>query len=319
MGNGVRKVSSEDIKAMYAMEEQLGQGSFAVVKKAIRKSDNRVFAIKIVDKRKLNPEELSVIHDEVMIMYKIDHRNCVRLYEIFETSKKLYMVLDYLQGGELFDHIVARGSYSEKEASVIVRDVASALQYLHGIGIVHRDLKPENLLYTDKTPDAIIKITDFGLAKFKADRAAMTTGCGTPGYVAPEVLRQQPYLAPVDMWSLGVITYILLCGFPPFYDDDTRQLYAKIKKGSFTFPAEYWGSISKEAKHLITGLLTVDPMRRLTPQQVLDHPWIRNNTSEDKTLSTDMMKRAQARKKLREATQLVLAANRLADMFPKKG
>lgn len=218
MGNSVKKLRKDEITRYYILSDQLGSGSFAVVKKAIRKSDGKVFAVKIIKKNKLNADELSVVHDEVEIMHRISHPHAVQLYEMFETTNKIYMVLECLTGGELFDKIVKKGSYSEREASELIQCVTLAVSYLHNIGIVHRDLKPENLIYLNNDDNSPIKITDFGLAKFRSNnkQSTMTTACGTPGYVAPEVLCNQPYGAAVDMWSIGVILYILLCGFPPF-------------------------------------------------------------------------------------------------------
>jgi calcium/calmodulin-dependent protein kinase I len=202
-----RKLKKEEIQKYYDIKEKLGTGSFAVVKRAVRKSDGQQFAIKIIKKSKLNADELAVVHDEVEIMHKVNHPNCVQLLEMFETSKKMYMVLELLTGGELFDRIVKKGSYSEKEASEVIKSVVSALQYLHDNGIVHRDLKPENLIYLGSSDDSAIKITDFGLAKYRGSAgskgADMTTACGTPGYVAPEVLKNEPYGKAVDLWSLG--------------------------------------------------------------------------------------------------------------------
>ena len=183
-----------------------------MVKRGVRKVDNVPFAVKIIKKSKLNADELAVVHDEVEIMHRIAHEHCVQLFEMFETNKKIYMIMELLTGGELFDRIVSKGSYSEREASEVIASVTSAIQYLHNIGIVHRDLKPENLIYLSPDMDSPIKITDFGLAKFrstKLDSSSMTTACGTPGYVAPEVLKNEPYSKAVDLWSLGVILYIL--------------------------------------------------------------------------------------------------------------
>jgi calcium/calmodulin-dependent protein kinase I len=208
----------EEIKRYYEIKEKLGTGSFAVVKRAVRKSDGKEFAVKVIKKQKLTKEELDIVHDEVEIMQKINHQHCVKLYEMFETPKRLYMVMELLTGGELFDRIVAKQSFSEKEAAEVIKHVTGAIAHIHKIGIVHRDLKPENLLYLNKDGDSPIKITDFGLAKFRPNNSVdMHTACGTPGYVAPEVLKNENYTKAVDMWSLGVILYILLCGFPPFY------------------------------------------------------------------------------------------------------
>jgi calcium/calmodulin-dependent protein kinase I len=318
MGNNIKKLRKDEITKYYEIGGKLGTGSFAVVKQATRKADGKQFAIKIIKKSKLNAEELAVVHDEVEIMHKVDHPNCVKLFEMFETSKKLYMVLELLTGGELFDRIVAKGSYSEKEASALIRDISGAIKYLHSIGVVHRDLKPENLLYLSPKPDAPIKITDFGLAKIKGSSdTLMSTACGTPGYVAPEVLKNEPYDRAVDMWSLGVILYILLCGFPPFYHENTSQLYKQIKKGEYDFPDPYWTDISAEAKNLVSLLLTVNPKKRITAEGVLAHPWIVGQISEKKFQSShnDRLRQLQARRKLRRGVQMVLAVNKFSSLF----
>jgi calcium/calmodulin-dependent protein kinase I len=318
MGNSVKKLKKDEISKYYEIKEKLGTGSFAVVKRAVRKSDGKQFAIKVIKKTKLNAEELAVVHDEVEIMHKINHPNCVQLYEMFETSKKIYMVMELLTGGELFDRIVAKGSYSEREASDLIKDITSAIQYLHSIGIVHRDLKPENLIYLNQRADSPIKITDFGLAKFRSGSKleAMTTACGTPGYVAPEVLKNEPYGKAVDMWSLGVILYILLCGFPPFYHESTAALYKQIKKGEYDFPDPYWTDISDSAKNLVQCLLTVDPKKRYTAKQVLAHPWIAGSAGVSaKAFGGGHAERfalLQARRKLRRAVQSIIAVNKFS-------
>lgn len=316
MGNKIRKLGKNEIHKHYDIKEKLGTGSFATVKRAIRKADGKEFAIKIIKKEKLNTEELSVVHDEVEIMHKIKHPHCVQLHEMFESKKKLYMVMELLTGGELFDRIVAKGSYSEKEASELIKDIATAIQYLHGIGVVHRDLKPENLIYSDKS-GGIVKITDFGLAKFRSaeEAAGMNTACGTPGYVAPEVLKSEPYGKEVDMWSLGVILYILLCGFPPFYHESTAALYKQIKKGQYEFPDPYWSEISKEAKDLVSKLLTVNPKKRYKPADVLKHPWVSGGVATSKAFSEEHQinfKLLQARRTLRRGVRSIIAVNRFA-------
>jgi calcium/calmodulin-dependent protein kinase I len=230
------------------------------------------------------------------------------------------MVLELLTGGELFDRIVAKGSFSEKEASELMKSITSAVTYLHSIAVVHRDLKPENLIYQSPKPDSPIKITDFGLAKYRADggKSQMTTACGTPGYVAPEVLKNEPYGKEVDMWSLGVILYILLCGFPPFYHENTQQLYKQIKKGEYDFPDPYWTDISDSAKSLVRGLLTVDPKKRMTGKQVLAHPWITGENVSTKAFSashTQRLKLMQARRILRRTVRSVIAVNKFSGML----
>lgn len=321
MGNSLK---GGEIHQKYEFKEALGSGSFAVVKRAIRKADKAEFAIKCIKKAKLNQEELSVVHDEVDIMHKIKHENCIQLFEMYESKKKVYMVIELLAGGELFDRIVSMGSFSEKEAAELMKALAGAIKYLHGIGIVHRDLKPENLLYANATEKSPIKITDFGLAKLKPDANAenkkMNTACGTPGYVAPEVLCNTPYGPAVDLWSLGVILYILLCGFPPFYHESTSALYKQIKRGQYDFPSPYWDAVSDSAKNLIAGLLTVDPKKRLTPQGILDHPWVSGGKASAKAIGgghANRMKLLQARATLRRSVRTIIAMQRFSSALSK--
>jgi len=309
MGNKIHKAS--DVTREYDLKEILGTGSFATVKRAIKKSDKKEYAIKIIKKSKLKPEELAVVHDEVEIMHKVAHPNCAKLYDMFENKKKVFMVLELLSGGELFDRIVAKLSYSEKEASDLIRSIADAIKYLHSIGVVHRDLKPENLIYESEQTE-MIKITDFGLAKF-AKNVKMETACGTPGYVAPEVLKGDAYGPPVDLWSLGVILFILLCGFPPFFHDCTTALYRQIRKGQYEFSDPYWTDISAEAKDLVSKLLTVDPKLRYTPQQVLDHPWISGGKASVAKFGDSYGSRMElmlARRTLRRGVKTIIALNK---------
>ena len=193
-----------------------------------------------------------------------------------------------LSGGELFDRIVARGHYSEADARDLTITMVKAIQYLHSIGIAHRDLKPENLLLKDDSENAVVKITDFGLSKIFAPDAeaevVMKTACGTPGYVAPEVLQHDPYTSQVDLWSIGVIVYILLCGFPPFYGDNDAQMFRKIKAAQYKFLAPYWDPISDEAKDFVAKLLVVDPAKRMTPDQCLEHAWLKSKDKTSKNL-----------------------------------
>lgn len=321
MGNSVKKTRADEINKYYDLKDKLGTGSFATVRRAIRIADKKEFAIKVIKKGRLNDEELSVVHEEVKIMRQIQHKHCVKLFEIFETPKKICMVMELLTGGELFDRIVAKHSYSEKEASELVRDLASGIHYLHSIGIVHRDLKPENLIYLTKDADSVIKITDFGLAKAKAKgqlSSAMTTACGTPGYVAPEILKGEPYDHKVDLWSLGVILYILLCGFPPFYNESTKALYEQIMKGQFSFPDPYWREISSDAKDLVRGLLTVSPTARMSAADVLKHPWIAGGKANTKSLGGEYAQRIkllQAKRKLRRTVQIIIAINKFAGIL----
>jgi len=204
---------------------------------------------------------------------QVNHPNVVGLKDMFETASTLYLVMELVTGGELFDKIVEKGQYSEKEASVIVKQILSAVGYLHSQGIAHRDLKPENLLLKG-SDDTTVMLSDFGLSKIIGEDKLMETACGTPYYVAPEVLQAAGYDKEVDLWSVGVITYLVLCGFPPFYGESLPEVFEQIMSAQFDFPDPYWTEVSPQAKDFIQKLLVIDPHKRLTAQQALDHPWI---------------------------------------------
>jgi calcium/calmodulin-dependent protein kinase I len=217
----------------------------------------------------------------------------------------------------LFDRIVQRGHFSEQEALELTRSLSSALRHLHSIGIVHRDLKPENLVYKNKSEDSPIKITDFGLAKLIGKSSSsdlMTSSVGTLGYMAPEILMNKPYTAAVDLWSLGVIIYILLCGSPPFYDNSYRELYSSITRAQYCFPDHDWSSVSEDAKHVIFRLLTVDANDRMTLDELDQHPWMKGTpTCQLGTEFRGKLKVFVARKRLRKCVLLVLMLNRLVN------
>ncbi len=203
----------------------------------------------------------------------------MKLHEVYEEDKYYYLVMELMTGGELFDSILEKEFFSEKEAAEVLRPIVDAIKYCHSMNIVHRDIKPENLLYSSKDMSkAIIKVSDFGLARFISPETLASTTCGTPGYVAPEILKQEKYNHMCDYWSIGIVMYILLCGFPPFYDDDNFALFEKIKKGQFDFPSPSWDNVSQEAKDIIKLLLKVCPEERLTPEAILDMPWIKGES-----------------------------------------
>eukprot|EP01123_Difflugia_compressa_P013375 TRINITY_DN615_c0_g1_i1.p1 TRINITY_DN615_c0_g1~~TRINITY_DN615_c0_g1_i1.p1 ORF type:complete len:472 (+),score=95.17 TRINITY_DN615_c0_g1_i1:51-1466(+) len=261
------------IKEVYEFGDELGRGGFSIVRKAIRKETGEIFAVKIIEKNQ-SEEELQLLQREIDIMQKLDHKNIIKLDEVFDEKDTIYLVMEFVQGGELFDQIVSRGTYSEFDAAKIIRQILEAVEYLHSIGIAHRDLKPENLLCSGDENNTI-KVTDFGLSK-DFGSASLRTSCGTPDYVAPEVLRGQPYDNSVDIWSIGVITYILLCGFPPFYGNTDQQIFEKILKVDYDFPSPDWDAISGEAKDFIKKILVQDPTKRPTALQALEMDWIKN-------------------------------------------
>jgi len=279
-------MSREDHKTIidkYSLRKELGKGAFSVVRLAVNRSTKERVAIKIIDKKNVSKTQEKNIRSEILILNKVSHPNIIGFKEILENDKYLYFVMEYVNGGELFDEIVTRGSYDEADARDIIRQICSALAYLHSEGIAHRDLKPENLLVSNSEDDSaqvLVKIADFGLSKIIDEEKMMQTACGTPGYVAPEVLLAEGYGIEVDMWSVGVITYIILCGFPPFYSDNVAEVFEQILKADFQYPADYWEDISAEAKDFINSLLKIEPKRRLTAEIALKHPWVREGGEE---------------------------------------
>eukprot|EP01120_Amphizonella_sp_Union-15-10_P015634 TRINITY_DN807_c0_g4_i1.p1 TRINITY_DN807_c0_g4~~TRINITY_DN807_c0_g4_i1.p1 ORF type:complete len:439 (-),score=89.98 TRINITY_DN807_c0_g4_i1:106-1422(-) len=263
----------QSIQELYTFGKVLGKGGFSVVKLATKKDDDHQFAVKIIDKE-AGKDELSLMHREIDIMRKLKHNNIVQLYDVFDEPEHLFLVLEYVTGGELFEQIVSRGHYSEKDAANLIRQILDAVDYMHSNGVAHRDLKPENLLCSGKD-NSEIKITDFGLSKSFSGEVTLQTACGTPDYVAPEVLLSKPYDCSVDIWSVGVITYILLCGFPPFYGKDNQEIFQKILSAKFDFPSPDWDDISEEAKNFIKDMLVLNPHDRPTAAECLAAPWIK--------------------------------------------
>jgi len=310
----ITKASRMSIRDLYEIQAELGSGTFATVKLGILKQTGKAYAIKIIDKATLQ-ENREALLTEISILKQVDHPNVINMKEIFETRKKLYLIMDVLDGGELFDRIVENGTFTEKDASNLTRSILGATKYLHDLGIVHRDLKPENLLYTDTTDKAEIKIADFGLSKFVTNGELLQTACGTPGYVAPEVLLLQGYGKEVDMWSIGVIVYILLCGFPPFYGESDAEMFELIKEASFDFPSPYWDKISDSAKDLVKGLLQKNPEKRLDTQAALKHPWAIGDTASTEVNQQlmDTLKEFNAKRKFQQGVGKLMMINRFKD------
>lgn len=256
----------------YILKEVLGSGAFSQVRQASSKvSSSTQVAVKTIQKKALKGKE-ETLENEIAVLRKLQHPNIVQLVEVFQEKMQYHLVMQLVTGGELFDRIVEKGSYSEKDAVHLISQILDGVRYMHSEGVVHRDLKPENLLYYDATPEAKIMITDFGLSKM-GENVVLSTTCGTPGYVAPEVLNRETYTNKVDVWSIGVISYILLCGYPPFYDESDDGLFKLILKGEYEFDSPYWDQIGYSAKHFIKQLMCVDVSNRATCQQALEHPW----------------------------------------------
>jgi len=268
----------------YTVGEILGRGAFSTVKEVTSKRSGRKYAVKIIDKKNVG-QDMQRLRTEIEILTRVKHPNIINLKEIMEDDDTLYIITELVTGGELFDKIVELGAYTEADAAELVAKMVSAIDYLHSMNIVHRDLKPENLLLKDINNIAEVKLADFGLSKIVSDgvqKQMMQTACGTPGYVAPEVLTADGYDKEVDLWSIGVITYILLCGFPPFYNEHLPILFESIMKAEYDYPEDYWDEISDTAKNFIDRLLVVEPDKRMTTKQALEHPWLSGQASTKK-------------------------------------
>ncbi|XP_061114528.1 calcium/calmodulin-dependent protein kinase type 1B isoform X1 [Conger conger] len=282
---------AKDISAVYELKEKLGEGSFSEVRVAQHRRSLRLVAVKCIHKRALKGRE-ALLENEIAVLRKIHHENIVSLEETFETPTKLYLVMTLLTGGELLERILERGNYTEKDASRVIQQVLEAVRYLHQLGVVHRDLKPENLLYESPLEDSKIVISDFGLSKME-EQGVLTTACGTPAYVAPELLQQMTYGREVDLWALGVISYILLCGYPPFYHDNDTQLYRQIIKAEYEFDSPYWDYISESAKDFISHLLQKEPETRYNCEQALQHSWISGGEALEKNIHDSVSEQIQ--------------------------
>mmetsp|Transcript_38648 Transcript_38648/g.98854 ORF Transcript_38648/g.98854 Transcript_38648/m.98854 type:complete len:378 (+) Transcript_38648:371-1504(+) len=269
---------AQDFLARYEVGATVGVGGFAVVKKCRDKQTDAQLAVKIVDRSRYSTGDNSLAR-EIEVLTQIDHPNCIKLFAVYLTERKVYIVTELVDGGELLDRVTEKGNYSESDAVHIFKQILEGVAYLHARGIVHRDLKLENLIMQNDRDDSPVKIADFGLSKFFDRETLLQTMCGSPQYVAPEVLSvgsegTHDYTPAVDMWSLGVILFILLSGYSPFDDENDAVLFEKIKAGQYDDDDPIWDNISDEAKDLSFALLTVDVGKRPTAAEALNHPWL---------------------------------------------
>uniref|UniRef100_A0A3Q4B4M4 Protein kinase domain-containing protein n=1 Tax=Mola mola TaxID=94237 RepID=A0A3Q4B4M4_MOLML len=271
------KKSISNIKDVFDFLGKMGSGSFSVVYMVREKNTRNLYALKCLKKKHLAHSNLE---NEINVLRRIKHENVVGLEDFYESRTHYYLVMQLVSGGELFDRILDKGVYTERDASKVIKQVLQAVSYLHENSIVHRDLKPENLLYYNTDENAKIMVSDFGLSKM-LEHGTMSTACGTPGYVAPEVLAQKPYSKAVDCWSIGVITYILLCGYPPFFEQNETRLFSKIMRAEYAFHSPFWDNISESAKDFIRNMMEKNPTKRFLTEQALRHPWIAGNAAKD--------------------------------------
>eukprot|EP00386_Alphamonas_edax_P013436 GDKI01041499.1.p1 GENE.GDKI01041499.1~~GDKI01041499.1.p1 ORF type:complete len:517 (+),score=140.52 GDKI01041499.1:243-1793(+) len=298
------------LKDLYDVEsKKLGQGTYGSVSKGTNKSTRQVRAIKTISKEKV--KNIDRFRQEIAIMKLLDHPNIIKLFETFEDHRNIYLVMELCTGGELFDRIIEKVHFTEKDAARLMKQILSAIFYCHSNNIMHRDLKPENFLFLNKEAQSPIKIIDFGLSCRFAQGQVMTTKAGTPYYVAPQVLAGK-YDEACDLWSCGVIMYILLCGYPPFYGETDADVLSKVRVGAYSFNPADWKSVSEEAKDLIRKLLKMNPKERLSAQAALQHPWIVNlaANSQDVPLTHGMfdnLRSFRALNKLKKAALTVIA------------
>ncbi|XP_022912872.1 calcium/calmodulin-dependent protein kinase type II alpha chain isoform X10 [Onthophagus taurus] len=299
----------------YELKEELGKGAFSVVRRCVQKSTGLEFAAKIINTKKLSARDFQKLEREARICRKLQHPNIVRLHDSIQEENYHYLVFDLVTGGELFEDIVAREFYSEADASHCIQQILESVNHCHQNGVVHRDLKPENLLLASKAKGAAVKLADFGLAiEVQGEQQAWFGFAGTPGYLSPEVLKKEPYGKPVDIWACGVILYILLVGYPPFWDEDQHRLYAQIKAGAYEYPSPEWDTVTPEAKNLINQMLSVNPSKRITAAEALKHPWIcqreRVASVVHRQETVDCLKKFNARRKLKGAILTTMLATR---------
>ncbi|XP_031700744.1 calcium/calmodulin-dependent protein kinase IGb isoform X2 [Anarrhichthys ocellatus] len=285
------KKVTENIQEVFDFMEELGSGAFSEVYMVKEKKTEKLFAMKCVKKKQKTDPNLE---NEITVLRRIKHDNVVGMEDLYESQTHYYLIMQLVSGGELFDRILDRGVYSEKDASSVIQ-------------------QPENLLYYSQEENSKIMISDFGLSKM-VNNDIMSTACGTPGYVAPEVLAQKPYSKAVDCWSIGVITYILLCGYPPFYEESETRLFSKIMKAQYEFDSPFWDDISESAKDFIRNMMQKNPSMRYSTDLALLHPWIIGKTARSQDIYYSVSVQIQknfAKSKWKQAYNAAVAINHM--------
>jgi calcium-dependent protein kinase len=301
------------IQDVYNMEQKrIGEGSYGSVSKGVHKSTGVIRAIKTISKAKM--KHIERFQREIAIMKVMDHPNIIKLFETFEDHHNIYLAMELCSGGELFDRIIDAGQFSEKDAAIVMQQMLRAIFYLHEQHVCHRDLKPENFLFQNKDPIAsnFLKLIDFGLSAKFTDGGLMSSRAGTPYYVAPQVLAGK-YNHLCDLWSAGVIMFVLLSGFPPFFGQTDQEVLAKVKQGHLSFSGKEWKGISDDAKDLVRMLVKMDPKDRLNAEQALNHSWIQNCAPQASNVSlptsfVPKLRRFRCRSKFAKAALHVIAS-----------
>uniref|UniRef100_A0A8D3E5Z4 calcium/calmodulin-dependent protein kinase n=1 Tax=Scophthalmus maximus TaxID=52904 RepID=A0A8D3E5Z4_SCOMX len=313
--NNLCSSSSIKISCISSSSNLYSHSSFSVVRRCVKVLSGQEYAAKIINTKKLTARDHQKLDREARICRLLKHPNIVRLHDSISEEAHHYLIFDLVTGGELFEDIVAREYYSEADASHCIQQILEAVLHCHQMGVVHRDLKPENLLLASKSKGAAVKLADFGLAiEVEGEQQAWFGFAGTPGYLSPEVLRKDPYGKAVDLWACGVILYILLVGYPPFWDEDQHRLYQQIKAGAYDFPSPEWDTVTPEAKDLINKMLTINPAKRITAAEALKHPWISHRSTVASCMhrqeTVECLKKFNARRKLKGAILTTMLATR---------
>lgn len=299
---------SYDKKAKYKFGRTLGAGTYGIVREA--DSPSGKVAVKIILKKNVKGNE-QMVYDELEMLQRMKHPHIVKFVDWFESRDKYYIVTQLATGGELFDRICEKGRFTEKDASQTIKQVIGAVAYLHDNNVVHRDLKPENLLYLDQTDQSPLVLADFGIAKMLDSKdEVLTTMAGSFGYAAPEVMLKKGHGKAVDMWSLGVITYTLLCGYSPFRSENLQDLIEECSNGKVVFHDRYWRDVSDDAKNFIGLLLQPHPEDRYSSSQALQHPWLSGKNATDHNLLPEI-RAYMAKARLRRGIEIVKLANRI--------
>ncbi|CAO2182577.1 unnamed protein product [Urochloa humidicola] len=300
----------EDVRSIYTVGKELGRGQFGVTSLCTHKATGERFACKTIAKRKLSTkEDVEDVRREVQIMYHLAGQpNIVELKGAYEDKQSVHLVMELCAGGELFDRIIAKGKYTERAAASLLRTIVEIVHTCHSLGVIHRDLKPENFLLLSKDENAPLKATDFGLSVFFKQGEVFKDIVGSAYYIAPEVLKRS-YGPEADIWSIGVILYILLCGVPPFWAESEHGIFNAILRGQVDFSSDPWPRISPGAKDLVKKMLTTDPKKRISAYDVLNHPWIKEDgEAPDTPLDNAVMNRL---KQFRAMNQFKKAALRV--------
>ncbi|EOR01424.1 hypothetical protein E3P92_01584 [Wallemia ichthyophaga] len=304
-------------KKSYNFGEVLGEGAFGKVVRA--EWDNHPdgkqdVAVKVISKKKAQGNE-SAIFDETNLLKHLNHPNIVSFYEWYESRDTWYLSFQLATGGELFDRIARKGRFTEKNAATVIMSIVDATAYMHSNNVVHRDIKPENILYKSKDAGSGVVIADFGISqRLDSHNAQITSLAGSVGYAAPEILNNDAHSKPVDLWAIGVVTYVLLCGYSPFRSEELSELIKETNRGKIEFHERYWSKVSDHAKDFVKALLQPDPSKRLTAEQALNHQWFKDQNLSEHDVSEGLRDAFNSREKWRSAIRAVTAMSRFSKL-----